>query len=110
MRHLPVDWFFTVKDNLFSLMARIRIATVLSGYQYNYTETVPIGKANHHLFYLFMHSYVKGYSFLDGNLLGQRTYLVGKKMSLLREEPQVIFAIQAKEHFLGSCAVLIVCQ
>ena len=22
--------------------------------KYNYTETVPIGKANHHLFYLFM--------------------------------------------------------
>ena len=35
-----------------------------------------------------MHSYVKGYSFLDGSLLGQRTYLV-EKMSLLREEPQV---------------------
>ena len=71
-------FFFTVKGNLFPLMARIRIATVLRGYQYNYTETVPIGKANHRLFYLFRHSYVKGYSFVDGSLLGQRTYLVGK--------------------------------
>ena len=26
----------------------------LHGHQYNYTETVPIGKANHHRFYLFM--------------------------------------------------------
>ena len=24
------------------------------GHQYNYNETVPIGKANHHLFYLFI--------------------------------------------------------
>ena len=77
MRHLPVNWFFTVKGNLFSLMASIRIVTVLRGYQYNYILT--IGKANHHLFYLFMHSYVKGYSFLDGSSLGQRTYLVEKK-------------------------------
>ena len=102
--------FFTEKGNLFSLMAMIRIATVLHGYQYNYTDTVPIGKANLHLFYLFMHSYVKGYSFLEGSLLGQRTYLVGKKTSLVREEPQVIFAIPAKEHFAGACAVLVVCQ
>ena len=71
--------FFFFFYNLFSLMARIRIATVLRGYQYNYIETVPIGKANHHLFYLFIHSYVKGYRFLEGSLLGQRTYLVGKK-------------------------------
>ena len=102
--------FFTVKGNFFSFMARIRIATVLRGYQYNYIETVPIGKANHHLFLLFMHSYVKGYSFLDGSLLGQRTYLVGKKLSLPREEPQIIFAIPAKEHFPGACAILVVCQ
>ena len=39
---------------------------------------------------------VKGYSFLDGSLLGQRTYLV-KKIVLI--EPQVIFAIPAKEQF-----------
>ena len=95
MRHLPVNWLFTVKGNLFSFMARIRIPTVLRGHQYNYTETVPIGKANHHLFYLFMRtiklslplpklghirwpSYVKGYSFLDGSLHGQSTYLVEK--------------------------------
>ena len=74
--------FFTEKGNLFSLIAMIRIATVLHGYQYNYTDTVPIGKANHHLFYLFMHSYVKGYSFLDGSLLGQRTYFVKKIVSI----------------------------
>ena len=48
-----------------------------------------------------MHSYVKGYSFLDGSLLGQHTYLV-EKLSLPREEPQVIFAIPAKEHFAGA--------
>ena len=94
---------------IFPFMAWIRIATVLRGHQYNYTETVPIGKANHHLFYLFMHSYVKGYSFLDGSLLGQHTYLV-EKLSLPREEPQVIFAIPAKEHFAGACAILVVCQ
>ena len=52
MRHLPVNWFFTVKGNLFSFIARI--PTVLRGRQYNYTETVPIGKANRHLFHLFM--------------------------------------------------------
>ena len=70
-----------MKGNLFSW----------HGHQYNYTETVPIGKSNHH--YLFMRtikfslpkldhirwpSYVKGYSFLDGSLLGQRTYLAEK--------------------------------
>ena len=48
---------------------------------------------------------MKGYSFLDGSLLGQRTYLVEKKLSLPREEPQVIFAIPAKEHFAGACAI-----
>ena len=30
-------------------------------------------------------------------------------MSLAREEP-VIFAILAKEHFAGVCAILVVCQ
>ena len=40
----------------------------------------------------------------------QRTYLVEKKLSLLREEPLVIFAIPAKEHFAGACAILVVCQ
>ena len=48
---------------------------------------------------------MKGYIFLDGSLLGQRTYLVEKKLSLSREEPQVIFAIPAKEHFAGACAI-----
>ena len=52
---------------------------------------------------------MKGYSFLDGSLLGQRTYLV-EKLSLSREERQVIFAIPAKEHFAGACAILVVCQ
>ena len=52
---------------------------------------------------------MKGYSFLDGSLLGQRTYLV-EKLSLSREERQVIFAILAKEHFAGACAILVVCQ
>ena len=33
-----------------------------------------------------------------------------KKLSLAREEPQVIFAILAKEHFAGVCAILVVCQ
>ena len=51
---------------------------------------------------------MKGYSFLDGSLLGQRSYLVEKKLPLPREEPQVIFAIPAKEHFAGVCAVLVV--
>ena len=46
----------------------------LHGHQHNYTETVPIGKANHHLFYLFMRTI----KLLDGSLLGQRTYLVEK--------------------------------
>ena len=31
-------------------------------------------------------------------------------MSLAREEPQVIVAILAKEHFAGVCAILVVCQ
>lgn len=30
-----------------------------------------------------------------------------KKLSLAREEPQVIFAILAKEHFAGVCAILV---
>ena len=51
---------------------------------------------------------MKGYSFLDGSLLGKRTYLVQKKkkkkLSLPREEPKVVFAIPAKEHFAGACA------
>ena len=38
---------------------------------------------------------MKGYSFLDGSLLGQRTYLV-EKLSLPREEPQVIFAVRQR--------------
>ena len=50
--------FFTEKGNLFSLMARIRIATVLHGYQYNYTDTVPIGKASRHLFFS-IHAFVR---------------------------------------------------
>ena len=53
--------------------------------------------------------YVKGYSFLDGSLLGQRIYLV-EKNCLYRDEPQVIFVIPAKEHFAGVCAILVVCQ
>ena len=53
---------------------------------------------------------MKSYSFLGGSLLEQRTYLVEKKLSLPREEPQVIFAIPAKEHFAGACAILVVCQ
>ena len=53
---------------------------------------------------------MKGYSFLDGSLLGQHTYLVEKKLSLPREEAQVIFAIPAKEHFAGAFAILVVCQ
>ena len=39
---------------------------------------------------------MKGYSFLDGSLFGQRTYLVKKIVFI---EPQVIFAILAKEQF-----------
>ena len=50
---------------------------------------------------------MKGYSFLNGSLLGQRTYLV-EKLSLPREEPQVIFAIPAKEHVARLCATLVV--
>ena len=99
----------------------------LHGHQYNCTKAVRIGKTNHHLFstssweglnfpplpklgHIRWPSYVKGYSFLDGSLLGQRTYSVEKKMSLAREEPQVMFAILAKEPFVGVCANLVVCQ
>ena len=91
--------FFTVKGNLFSFMARISIPTVLLGHQYNCTKAVRIGKTNHHLFSTYSWErlnfpaiaklghirwplYVKGYSFLDGSLLGQRTYSV-KKLSLI---------------------------
>ena len=42
MRHFPVNWFFTVKSNFFSFMARIRIPTVYRGHQCHYTETVPM--------------------------------------------------------------------
>ena len=47
---------------------------------------------------------MKGYSFLDGSLLGQRTYLVKKIVFI---EPQVIFAIPAKEQFADACAILV---
>ena len=60
--------------------------------------------------YIRWPSYLKGYSFLDGSLLAQHTYLVEKNLSLPREEAQVIFAIPAKEHFAAACAVLVVCQ
>ena len=43
-------------------------------------------------------------------LLRQRTYYVEKNSSLPRKEPQVIFAIPAKEHFAGAPATLVVCQ
>ena len=57
--------------------------------------------------YLVTFVRVKGYSFLDGSLLGQRTYLVKKIVFI---EPQVTFAIPAKEQFAGACAILVVCQ
>ena len=129
IRHLLVNcfFFFTVKGNIFSFMARISIPTVLPGHQYNCTKAVRIGKTNQHPFYTYSWEglnfptpaklghirwplYVKGYSFLDGSLLGQRTYSVENKLSLAPEEPQVIFAILAKEHFAGVCAILVVCQ
>ena len=50
---------------------------------------------------------MKGYSFLDGSLFGQRTYLVKKIVFI---EPEVIFAIPAKEQFAGASASLVVCQ
>ena len=50
---------------------------------------------------------MKGFSFLDGSLLGQRTYLVKKIVFI---EPQVIFATLAKEQLAGACAILVVCQ
>ena len=46
----------------------------------------------------------------DGSLLGQRTYLVEKNCLYAPEEPQVIFAIPAKEHLEGACAILVVCE
>ena len=84
-------FFFLMKGNLFSFMARISIPTVLLGHQYNCTKAVRIGKTNHHLCstysweglnfparaklgHIQWPSYVKGYSFLDDSLLGQRTY------------------------------------
>ena len=61
--------------------------------------------------FLLIHAFVRErLQLLRWFLLGQRTYLVGKKTSLVREEPQVIFAIPAKEHFAGACAILVVCQ
>ena len=118
MRHLPVNWFFTVKGNLFSFIARI--PTVLRGRQYiprlclwarqttifstysceRLNRTFPsLPKFGH----IRWPSYVKGYSFLDGSLLGQHTYLVEKNLSLPCEEGQVILAIRAKEHFNRRC-------
>ena len=95
MRHFPVNWFFTVKGNLFSFMARISIPTVLRGHQCNYTETLPMYRQCkppsfstyscerlnfplQKLDHIRWPSYVKGYSFLDGSLLRQRTYLEEK--------------------------------
>ena len=109
MLHLPVNWFLQWSEYFF-----------LHGHQYNYTETVPMGKANHHLFYLFMrtiklcrpcHTFVRGRLQLLRWFFTWTTHLFSrKKLFSSREEPQVIFAIQAKEHFAGACAILVVCQ
>ena len=82
---------------------------------------MPIGKANHLLFYLFMRTLnfpaldkIRSYSvtFVRERLQLLRWFFTwtthlfsGKKLSLPREEPQVIFAIPAKEHFAGACAI-----
>ena len=116
-----------MKGNLFSFMARISIPTVLLGHQYNCTKAVRIGKTNHlFFFYLFMRKIklsrpcqIRSYSvtFVRERLQLLRWFFtwtthlfVKKKLSLAREEPQVIFAILAKEHFAGVCAILVVCQ
>ena len=49
--HLPVNWVFTMESNLFSFMARILTAFTWPPV---YTEVVPMGRANHHLFYFLM--------------------------------------------------------
>ena len=49
-----------MKGNLFSFIARI--PTVLRGRQYNYTETMLIGKAKHHLFYFPALANIRSYS------------------------------------------------
>ena len=121
--------FLTVKGNHFSFMARIRIPRVLLDHQYNCIKTVPKGKANHHLFSTYscerlnfpalakIRSGSYSVTFVRERLQLLRwfftwtTHLFSrKKLSLPREEPQVIFAIPAKEHFAGACAILVVCQ
>ena len=124
MRHLPVNWFFTVNGNLFSFMARIGIPTVLRGHQYNYTETAPIGKANQHLFTYSCErlnfpslAKVRSYSvtFVRERLQLLRwffpwtTHLFSKKLSLPRKEQKVIFAIHTSQvhvpFWLFACSV-----
>ena len=125
VRHFPVNWFFTVEGNLFSFMARIRIPTVLRGHQYNYTETVPIGKENHHLFstyscerlnfpalakiWSYSVTFVRERLQLLRWFFTWTTHLFSRK-KIVFIEPQVIFAIPAKEQFAGACVILVVCQ
>ena len=113
--HLPVNWVFTVKSNLFSFVARIVTAFTWPPL---YAEVVPMGRANHHLFYFSCErlnfpalAKIRSYSVtfvrerfqLLRWFFSSTTHLLsGKKSSLSREEPQVILALPAKEHFAGA--------
>ena len=93
-----------MKGNLFSCAYRRGKPPSFSTYSCERLNVPALDKIRS---YLVTFVRVKGYSFLDGSLLGQRTYLVKKIVFI---EPQVIFAIPAKEQLAGACASLVVCQ
>ena len=123
MRHLPVNWFFKVRGNLFSFITRI--PTVLRGRQYiprlclwAMQTTIFSTYSCERLNFPDL-AKIRSYSvtFVHERLQLLRWFFTwtthlfsGKKLSLPREEAQVIFAFPAKEHFAGACAVLVVCQ
>ena len=85
-----------------------------------------MGRANHHLFYFSCErlnfpalAKISSYSvtfvrerlqLLRWFFTSTTHFLGGKNSSLSREEPQVIFALPAEEHFAGASAILVVCQ
>ena len=89
-----------------------------------YTEVVPMGRANHHLFYFLMRKIKLSRPCQNEVIFFERerlqllrwfftstTHLLrGINSSLPREEPKVIFAIPAKEHLAGAPAILVVWQ
>ena len=109
MLHLPVNWFLQWRAIFFPGMATSIIIprlclqagqiTIFSTYSCERLNFPALAK-------------IRSYSvtFVRERLQLLRWFFTWTTLSLLGEEPQVIFAIPAKEHFAGACAILVVCQ